>query len=291
MTYKKPDLTFAQRNGLEPVPPQLKLGVVSSEFRRMTDYYVGLEIQREAKPGVYGSYFRGTWLRVAQDLHVEFFKRSFATFDNEPRKLQGELETAVSGSPVGRLFNLVEFLLHHEGCSAELKSDLARAFTKARLAYRVIDGQVVGIGTDQQAIAFEQAVADTSDARFGAAKTHLIAAGKELSNGGWAGSVRESISAVEAMARNLVPGARKLGVALSALENTGHINGSLKKAFGSLYGYSSNEEGIRHALVFSDEAKVDQADALFMLGACASFVSYLIVRAFDEGHRSTENAR
>jgi hypothetical protein len=54
--------------------------------------------------------------------------------------------------------------------------------------------------------------------------------------------------------------------------------GSLKAAFGSLYGYSSDEEGVRHALVFSNETQVDEADALFMLGACASFVSYLLAR-------------
>jgi hypothetical protein len=63
------------------------------------------------------------------------------------------------------------------------------------------------------------------------------------------------------------------------LERRGHLNGALKSAFGSLYGYSSEEEGVRHALVYSDEAKVDEADALFMLGACASFVSYLLARS------------
>jgi hypothetical protein len=63
------------------------------------------------------------------------------------------------------------------------------------------------------------------------------------------------------------------------MEQRGHLHGSLKAAFGSLYGYSSDEEGVRHALVFSDEAKVDEADALFMMGACASFVSYLLARS------------
>jgi hypothetical protein len=43
--------------------------------------------------------------------------------------------------------------------------------------------------------------------------------------------------------------------------------------------YTSDEEGVRHALVFGDEAQVDEADALFMLGACASFVSYLLARS------------
>ncbi|HAE28382.1 MAG TPA: hypothetical protein DCG58_14560, partial [Hyphomonas adhaerens] len=46
-----------------------------------------------------------------------------------------------------------------------------------------------------------------------------------------------------------------------------------------LYGYTSDEEGVRHALVFNEKSTVDEVDALFMLGACASFVSYLLARA------------
>ncbi|MGR3549331.1 hypothetical protein [Pseudooceanicola sp.] len=279
MTEKKPELSFTQRNGLEPIPTQLKLGVVSNEFRRLIDFYVGLEIDRVIRSGYNGAYFIGPWLRIAQNLHVEFFERSFATFENRPSNLRSDLATIVSSSTFGKLFNLVEFLLHQDGCSAQLKSDLGKAFTKARLAYRVIDWHVVAVGTDQQASAFEQAIRDASDARVGGARTHLISAGKLLRNSDWAGSVRESISAVEAMVLNLVPNAQALGPALSELERRGHIHKGLKKAFGALYGFSSDEEGIRHALVFSDEAKVDETDALFMLGACASFVSYVVVRA------------
>jgi hypothetical protein len=90
--------------------------------------------------------------------------------------------------------------------------------------------------------------------------------------------VRESIHAVEAVAVRLAPGTGTLGAALKVLEQRGHLHGGLKAAFSSLYGYSSDEEGVRHALVFGDEAQVDEADALFMLGACASFVSYLLAR-------------
>jgi hypothetical protein len=52
----------------------------------------------------------------------------------------------------------------------------------------------------------------------------------------------------------------------------------MKGAFQKLYGYTSDENGIRHASVFDPKAKVDETDALFMLGACASFVSYLLAR-------------
>jgi hypothetical protein len=81
------------------------------------------------------------------------------------------------------------------------------------------------------------------------------------------------------MARTLEPSVSTLGPALDALEKRGHLHGALKRAFSALYGYTSDEKGIRHALVLEDKAQVDETDALFMLGSCASFVSYLIARA------------
>jgi hypothetical protein len=107
----------------------------------------------------------------------------------------------------------------------------------------------------------------------------LIAAGKKLAERDWVGSVRDSIHAVEATAISLAPG-DTLGPALTELEKRGKLHGGLKKAFGALYGYTSDKKtGVRHANVFGQDETVDETDALFMLGACASFVSYLISRS------------
>lgn len=109
-------------------------------------------------------------------------------------------------------------------------------------------------------------------------RAHLVSAGSELAKSNWAGCVRESIHAVEAMAVRLAPEKKTLGAALAVLERDGHLHGGLKNAFSALYGWSSDEEGVRHALVFREEANVDEADALFLQGACAAFVSYLTAR-------------
>ena len=158
-----------------------------------------------------------------------------------------------------------------------MKAELADAFVSARAAYRIIDGKIVAIGTEEQAAAFENAIAQTESSGASAARRHLLEAGAALRNASWADSVRESIHAVEAMARRINPQAKTLGEALKTLERGGYIHGSLKSAFEKLYGYTNDEDGIRHAL--SDaEARVDEVDALFMLGACAAFVSYLVSR-------------
>jgi hypothetical protein len=57
---------------------------------------------------------------------------------------------------------------------------------------------------------------------------------------------------------------------------------AFKKALVSLYGYTSDEAGIRHSLL-EDETRADMHDALFVLGVCASFVTFLIGKGRTAG--------
>ena len=89
-------------------------------------------------------------------------------------------------------------------------------------------------------------------------------------------SVKESISAVEAMCCIIIGNSGKptLGNALKKLEEKGvHIHPSQKIAFEKLYGYASNEAGIRHGNI--DFVNVPAEDAKFMLIACSAFINYL----------------
>ena len=63
---------------------------------------------------------------------------------------------------------------------------------------------------------------------------------------------------------------------MQRLESKHHVHSALKRGFTSLYGFTSDEKGIRHPLLDDGTAKVDETDAIFMIGACAAFVSYLI---------------
>ena len=110
------------------------------------------------------------------------------------------------------------------------------------------------------------------------AATHLRHAVDHLNAGRYADSIRDSIHAVESVARVIDPEANKeLGPALDSLERVGLLkHPALKKGFKNLFGYTSDEEGVRHALLERDAADVDVHDALFMYGACASFAAYLV---------------
>jgi hypothetical protein len=116
-------------------------------------------------------------------------------------------------------------------------------------------------------------------AEFHGARAHLRNAGSELTAGNYADSIRESIQAVESVARVLEPSAKSLAPALAKLEKSVRIHHNLQAGFGQLYNFTSDEKGIRHQLLDKLGAKVDETDALYMLGSCAAFVSYLINKA------------
>ena len=64
-----------------------------------------------------------------------------------------------------------------------------------------------------------------------------------------------------------------LGDALNEIEKNGSLHNALKGGFIKLYGYTSNSDGIRHAMM--DKPKLTQADARYFLLSCTSFVNYL----------------
>jgi hypothetical protein len=88
-------------------------------------------------------------------------------------------------------------------------------------------------------------------------------------------SIKESISAVES-ACIIISGDKNatLGKALKIIEDRYSLHGALKSAFEKLYGYTSDAQGIRHALL--DEPNLDFYDAKFMLVTCTTFINYLI---------------
>ena len=100
----------------------------------------------------------------------------------------------------------------------------------------------------------------------------------------YANSIKESISAVEAMCQ-LIAGDKKatLGDALRQLDSKlgGTMHPALRAAFNSIYGFTSDAQGIRHALL--GKSDLDVEDAMFMLVACSAFINYLVVKADKAG--------
>lgn len=95
-------------------------------------------------------------------------------------------------------------------------------------------------------------------------------------------AIKEAISAVESVSKQIA-GSNSKGLkgALSELCKHTEIHDALKLGFLKLYGYSSNEDGIRHAIL--DQPNVGFAEAKYMIVSCSAFVNFLIAKADSAG--------
>ena len=109
------------------------------------------------------------------------------------------------------------------------------------------------------------------------ARSHLQKAADCLNQGDNGGAIRESIHAVESTVRHITGDSEAtLSDGLKVVEKQHSIHPAFKKALNALYGYTSDEKGIRHSLFDKSEADVTPEEALFFYSSCTIFVSYLL---------------
>ena len=212
---------------------------------------------------------------LSTHLWFHHFKLPIDRRPSRPSEILEAIRSYFRDCSWNEVYDFVECVVDYYAKSKpELSKILNGVLEREMSAYRLIDGHVVDITGEQERTALEEALADT---RFGGVSAHLARALELLadrSSPDPRNSIKESISAVEAMAR-VVSGDPKatLGEALKALEKSGKLHAALKDGFSKLYGYTSDASGIRHAML--DAPNLTQADAKYFLLSCTSFVNYL----------------
>jgi hypothetical protein len=283
-------LTFEQAEGAAPLPTQLLPKELTKELRARLWQVLYLELSEniERDDHRYPSYFQGRWLTILKDKYVFRDHEMIDGFQNRALDHIEAMKHQFSRGSYLQVFGLIQFFLRHPACPHDFWMGFEAVLRDCRAAYCIFDcNTIIPVTSDEDRVALERAFADVAVSEFKGARAHLRNAGSELSNGHYAASIRESIHAVESVARVLEPSAATLTPALAALSTKVRIHPALKSGFSNLYGYTSDEKGVRHALIDGAAADVDEADALYMLGACASFVSYLINKARDSGLLAT----
>jgi hypothetical protein len=275
------NLTFSQAEGIEPLPQPLKLGEISELTRSL--------LWREFHHSLSSSHYEGNvgsgWRVVLSDWHVEELCRPIDEFSPRLHTVAEKVKEVILKAPWNKVLDFLLFILRHRNCPTKFVRRINFCFEKSRAAYFVAPGPptIMPRATAQEGAAIVGALKTLDSAGLGGARTHLLQAGERLNKGDYPDSVRESINAVESVARKLDPEAKGgLAPALKALERHAAIHGALRAGFSSIYGYTSDEDGIRHSML-EGGAAVDLEDAVFMLGACASFTSYLVGKARKVG--------
>ena len=275
-------LSFSQRYGYEPLPEPMRLEYLSEDIRReIWNAIRGLLLEKRVLDSMTGHYYfrerdknflvstLGTITRTAED---EIPTR----YDHVAQ----QVKSIVITESFNTVLDLVQMLLNSALAAPKFPSRITALFEKHAAAYRLDKTQrsyqFSPQGSREQGEATQQAIKTLHDNDMSGAATHLRQAAEHINAQQYADSISDSIHAVESVARMIAPKAKTLGEALKHLVAEGLLtNKTLKNAFGNLYGYTNDEQGIRHALLDQDIPNVGVDEAVFMYGACASFAAYL----------------
>ena len=273
--------SFSQAQGYEEMPGPLKLDELPGEARTRIWNLFFSSLKRSMKTSNmgYGPWVGGDWECILQTAHVDFHILPLDDWDADFWPICKKLRKNIETQPVNKVFDLIQFVLRHRQCPRGFIGETKRTFEACRLAYTIYMGPpptILPSVTPEEGNALVESLGALQEAGLHRSTAHLGKASACINRGEWAESVRESIHAVESVARRLDPKASDtLGPALKSLEQHGELHPALKDAFSKLYGYTSDEQGVRHALLDQPDAHVGRDEAVFMLGACASFASYL----------------
>jgi len=209
----------------------------------------------------------------------EFFEEPIDTIPSNQRDVYNIIKSFFFEPKWYETFDYIEFIAENfpniyganrlfvEGCNVVLKRKLS--------AYRLVGDTITEISSEEE-IAEIAEVLDDNDIHK-SIRVHMKTALKMLSDKNspdFRNSIKESISAVESICRIIAEKPKAtLGEALKKIEDKVEIHPALKSAFLKLYGYTSDEDGIRHSIM--ELKDIDFEDAKFMLVSCSAFINYL----------------
>lgn len=276
--------SFSQRKGLKPVKSVIQVESIDEELR--TGLWNALNLFYWPPSGT--THLFPDTVALCKLLWIYYFKKPLEGISNYWPHTFEEIRKYFFDCQWHEVYDFVEFVANNypdedkrvnpkfvDFCNAMLERELS--------AYRFVGGVITQITSEEEIVEIEKALQVPLKPVTAHLKTALDFFADRKSPD-YRNSIKESISAVEAISK-LITGDKKatLGEALKIIEKKSKVelHAALKKAFDSLYGYTNDAQGIRHALL--KESNLDFEDAKFMLVSCSAFVNYLVAKSAKAG--------
>ncbi len=281
------EVTFSQAEGIEPLPQQLNLRELSPLARSVIWKLVNDEIRSDSTRPQLSSPSKVVhyWGAILRDYHVYHECKPVDEYNNHLQHVLSHIKKIIFQQDYNVVFDFLQFVLRHPNKPQEFGIGVATSLRTGRCASRLSDDQktILPAASEEEGDAISGALKELGTEGLSGAKQHLLQAGEFLTAGENSQSIHESIQAIESVARLLAPDQpRTFRSALKALEDKHQMHPALKDGFNRIYGYSSDERGIRHPML-DELSKVGEEEAVFMLGACASLITYMIKKARKAG--------
>ena len=170
------------------------------------------------------------------------------------------------------MYDFLEFLLCTDSYRKNsLIENLNSVFIEERAQYKIIEGMITPLISGVEAEEVEKAI----ESKYSSASKHIKKAlelYRKRPAADYQNSIKESISAIEALARIAL---NKPNATLGDLVKDLNIHSAFKEAISKLLGWTSDEDGIRNA-DNRKKLKIDEKEARYMLVQCSALVNYII---------------
>jgi hypothetical protein len=275
MAKHKPG-AFSVRYGLRPRPAGLLYDTVPDTAR------LGfLHLLQDCR---YYLQWRPLYKQITRALRLE--RWSDACDNHEAAR--GEVESTIRTCDWWGFYDVCEIMVdavREASGSGEFQQDVNRLFEDESLGWRLKDGLVERVGTEQSERLLDEARHFLEDARFAAPEEQFAKAVRALSvrpEPDTANCVKDAVGAVEGVARILTgrPSAVLSGI-VADLRRKKTLHPALAKCFDGLYGYRGDAEGAAHGAV--TDVAVPLPEAEMALNTSAALIIYLVNKAAEVG--------
>jgi hypothetical protein len=282
---------FSERYGYKPIRDTIQIESIDEPLRNGLWSLLKVHCWDEvhSTSGIYSGYFLNEYgnenLRtLCERFWFQYFKKPLDSLSNDWQKVRSFFRDYFFNCSWHEVYDFVEFVTQNYDrykFMSEFTKSCNLLLEKEMSAYRFVNGLITQITEPQEVEEIEQAIEKGTDP----VRKHLRRSLELLSDRNtpdYRNSIKESISAVESFVGTILKSDKStLGQLIKKLEDEISLHPALKAAFNNLYGYTSDESGIRHALTEIDN--VDSHDAKFMLVVCSAFINFVEGKASKAG--------
>jgi hypothetical protein len=283
-------MKFSQRQGITPASKSIQIESMDNDLRNgLWNGISAYVIDSQSTHSRYGE--ETDFYQLCKIIWHHYYKLTFDSIPVLDYKRKEYIKKRFFTSEWFDVYDFLEFIvgirsqyinLDHE----KFKEFCNEIFERDFAGYRFIENHISPITNEHEIKEIEESIETTlAFTLLKGANIHLTNALSKISdrkNPDYRNSIKESISAIESVAKVISNNSKdSLGGALDKIKGKIKLHTALEKGFKQLYGYTSDSDGIRHAL--TEEHNCDFEDAKYMLVACSGFINYLIVKADKAG--------
>ena len=282
-------MRFSERYGYKPIREIIQKESMDDDLKTRLWSLLDISLySKYTKPFIFHQNDHNILDKLIQNYWFSFLKKPTDEIPSEVNsKVKALKKIFLTELSWFRIYDFLEFNIQHYPfliSKEEFISKINKILVEENSAYRIINSHVTEITSEQEIQSIEEALVNASP--YSGVQQHLNQALKLMSDPqkpDYRNSMKESISAVEGICR-IISGDKNdtFKKAIAKIETKYQLHSSLKEGFNKLYTYTSDGDGIRHAML--EESNLSYIDAKFMLVACTNFINYLIEKTKPESN-------